>query len=194
MLFWERDLHNIGRRGRKLHSVASMAWDAAALRRIVGCRAQTPRSGAASCLVDRLLGKFEMLRRGGSRAPGTRPGHTGGSRDTIGLYRTHSCVIDTPSAASSAARRTRRPSTTPRASVTWLGTQGTTPMPSPRADRSSSSSSRPPAPGALLHAPPAPHLACRRDRRGAPRRHRAKSRKSHLLSGAPLAGLLPVVM
>ena len=47
----------------------------------------------------------------------------------------------------------------------------------------------------LLHAPPAPNLARRSDRRGAPRRHHwAKSRKSHLLSGAPLAGLLTVVM
>ena len=47
MLFWERDLHYIGRRGRKPHSVASMdAWDAAAPRRSVGCRAQSPRCGA----------------------------------------------------------------------------------------------------------------------------------------------------
>ena len=47
-----------------------------------------------------------------------------------------------------------------------------------------------------LHAPPAPHLARarRRDWRGAPLRPIwAKAKKSHLLSGAPLSGLLPVV-
>ena len=48
------------------------------------------------------------------------------------------------------------------------------------------------APPASCASSPLAHLARRCDRRGAPLW--AKARKSHLLSGAPLAGLLPVVM